>query len=378
MFGRPGFKTVLRALAGKWDNQAELLVESGDKIIEAMSKSNIATDRAQSVPEIEPIIQTCFQQLLKSYDSEMGGFSKAPKFPQPVNFNFLFTLFAARPNDDKAKQGLKMVLHTLEMMAKGGIHDHVSQGFARYSTDANWHVPHFEKMLYDQAQLSYSYSQAFQATKEPRFSTTVDDILTYVSRDLGHPLGAFYSAEDADSLANLDDLGHKKEGAFCVWNYQELTNVLKEKTFTDCKGQSQNLLDVCVAFFNVKASGNVDPSGDPHGELKGQNVLTTIGTDKARIIEDFGLENEIGLSEKIQQIQQLLYTERQKRPRPHLDDKILTSWNGLMIRYISIFFSKFYSLYNQLLAFFAVDLQLQEWHCREQTLWTRHQGLRPF
>ena len=136
MFGRPGFKTILKALSSKWELQRDMMIESGDKIIQAMEKSTIESQNeeensAKSPPNGDTVAKTCFRQLMQNYDSDMGGFSKAPKFPQAVNFNFLFTFYAANPKDDKAKQGLKMALHTLEMMAKGGIHDHISQGFSR-------------------------------------------------------------------------------------------------------------------------------------------------------------------------------------------------------------------------------------------------------
>ena len=186
-------------------------------------------------------------------------------------------------------------------------------------------------MLYDQAQLSVAYSYAYQATKEEKFSAIVEDILTYVKRDLGHPLGAFYSAEDADSKACESD-EHKREGAFCVWTYQQLTTLLKKHTFQGNDKKEHSLLEICEAYFKVKPGGNVDPRGDPHGELKNQNHLTTIGIDKIEnIVADFGLENEAALLSKVKEIQEILYAERQKRPRPHLDNKILTSWNGLMI-----------------------------------------------
>ena len=128
VFGRPGFKTILRALSSKWEMQREQMMESGDRIIEALeaSKQTQGTDD-ETPPECKEVVKTCFRQLSQSYDSEYGGFSKEPKFPQPVNFNFLFSFFAGNRNDDRAKQGLKMTLHTLKMMAKGGIHDHISQ-----------------------------------------------------------------------------------------------------------------------------------------------------------------------------------------------------------------------------------------------------------
>ena len=128
IFGRPGFKTILRALSSKWEMQREQMMESGDRIIEAMEASKESSAEAsEQPPDAKEVVKTCFKQLLQSYDSEYGGFSKEPKFPQPVNFNFLFSFYAGNKSDDRAKQGLKMTLHTLKMMAKGGIHDHISQ-----------------------------------------------------------------------------------------------------------------------------------------------------------------------------------------------------------------------------------------------------------
>ena len=172
----------------------------------------------------------------------MGGFSKAPKFPQPANLNFLFRLYSTAPKSDRGKQALKMALRQLDCMALGGINDHVAKGFARYSTDAEWHVPHFEKMLYDQGQLAVSYASAVQAsTAEQRdyYAKILGDILEYVERytflirtqepgvqfsifrDMQHPLGGFYSAQDADSLPAESDT-KKREGAFCVWVYEDM------------------------------------------------------------------------------------------------------------------------------------------------------------
>ena len=137
--------------------------------------------------------------------------------------------------------------------------------------------------------------------------------MTYVKRDLGHPLGAFYSAEDADSKACESD-EHKREGAFCVWTYQQLTTLLKKHTFQGNDKKEHSLLEICEAYFKVKPGGNVDPRGDPHGELKNQNHLTTIGIDKIeKIVADFGLENEAALLSKVKEIQEILYAERQKR-----------------------------------------------------------------
>ena len=322
VFGRPGFKTILQSLANQWQSKQDKLMEAGEKIIEAMGEQDRASSGSESELKLGGgTLQKCFAQLVKSYEPNMGGFSRAPKFPQPVNFNFLFRFAADEKTDgDHSKQALKMVLHTLDMMSKGGIFDHVSKGFARYSTDERWHVPHFEKMLYDQGQLCVAFAQAFQASGDPKFKRVLNDVIEYVARDLTHADGGFYSAEDADSLPESGS-EHKKEGAFCVWTFDELKRLLIE----------QKKVDVFAAVFGAKPEGNVNPRGDPHGELKNQNVLTRIDSDPDKIILEFGLKDRQELEAIIEECRVILYQVRQSRPRPHLDDKILTAWNGLMI-----------------------------------------------
>jgi len=330
MFGRPGFKTLLKSLASQWDSKRDRLNEAGDRIIGAMEAAKGTSEDGDGQLRLgQDTVKKCFSQLVKSYDPNMGGFSRAPKFPQPVNFNFLLRMSADSTSDaDHSKQAVKMVLHTLDKMSEGGIFDHVSKGFARYSTDARWHVPHFEKMLYDQAQLCVAYAQAFQVSKDEKYKRVVNDIVEYVSRDLTHPEGGFYCAEDADSFPERDEEadGHKKEGAFCVWTHEEIAELLPGQT-----NGGKKKADVFGAVFGVKPGGNVDPRGDPHGELKGQNVLTRIDCDAEKVVADFGLESEAELEAIVAECCQILHRKRQSRPRPHLDDKILTSWNGLMI-----------------------------------------------
>jgi len=266
------------------------------------------------------ILQKFFAQLSKSYDSEFGGYSKAPKFPQPSNILTMFKL-ASWPDEaeDRRKRELEMNLHTLVMMDKGGIHDHISKGFARYSTDAKWHVPHFEKMLYDQAQLAVVYSIAFKLTGLACHKATVEDILSYVSRDLTHTLGGFFTAEDADSYPTATST-EKKEGAFCVWTHQEIKQLLHE----NIHGSELSLGDVLIHEFNVEEEGNVSARQDPHGELVNQNVFTKIPA------KELPLSEEVYLA-ALEKGRKILFEHRLTRPRPSLDDKILCSSNGLMI-----------------------------------------------
>src|SRR4029077_9282224 len=162
-----------------------------------------------------------FKSLQGNYDADRGGFGDAPKFPMPVYHNFLLRYYARTKN----KEALRMSLHTLSEMAKGGIYDHLGGGFARYSTDPNWHVPHFEKMLYDNAQLAVNYLEAYQISKDPEFKRVARETLDYVLRDMTSKEGGFYSAEDADSLPTKDSK-EKTEGAFYVWEKKEIMELL--------------------------------------------------------------------------------------------------------------------------------------------------------
>ena len=254
--GRPGFKSLLTAISSQWEADKENMIESGEKIAEGLSKAVKASlsggGGREQAADAEETAKKCFSQLLRSYDPEFGGFSRAPKFPQPCNFNFLFALYAQDRDSDRGKQALKMCLKTLEMMSLGGINDHVSKGFARYSTDGKWHVPHFEKMLYDQGQLAVAYANAYKATKEAKFAETLRDILEYVERDLWHPEGGFFSAEDADSKPASDDGDKKKEGAFCVWTKDELESLLQQGDFLtvpSCFNSRMSCVCVCVSVF---------------------------------------------------------------------------------------------------------------------------------
>lgn len=323
-YGRPGFKSVLKSIAEQWRKKQTAILNSGKHSVEVLKKISEKELKDSQKIEIpgEDSWKKCLLQLSRSYESDYGGFSTAPKFPQPVNFNFLFHMYSRNKESEQGMQCLEMCLHTLKKMAYGGIHDHVNKGFARYSVDGRWHVPHFEKMLYDQAQLAVSYCDAYVLTKDDFYADIVRDILTYVSRDLSHDLGGFYGAEDADSYPH-EGAPHKQEGAFCVWEYDEIFNLLDEKT----DGISH--AEVIAYHYNVKKDGNVSPSQDPHKELHKKNVLVCFGSYESTA-NKFEITVE-KLKEILEKSHQVLYDERQKRPKPHVDTKIVTSWNGLMI-----------------------------------------------
>ncbi|XP_036428697.1 spermatogenesis-associated protein 20 isoform X3 [Colossoma macropomum] len=347
---RPGFKTILMRIMEQWQNNRDALESSGERVVDALRKgTSISASPGEMLPSGPDVANRCFQQLAHSYEEEYGGFRDAPKFPTPVNLMFLMSFWAVNRASTEGAEALQMTLHTLRMMALGGIHDHVAQGFHRYSTDSSWHVPHFEKMLYDQAQLAVAYITAYQSEHSLHVSSSISsesnngcmfqpvsgerlfadvalDVLHYVSRDLSHKSGGFYSAEDADSLPTPES-GEKREGAFCVWTAGEVRELLSDTVEGATEGATQ--ADIFMHHYGVKDQGNVELEQDPHGELQGQNVLIvrySVELTAAR----FGLSVE-RLTEVLASARTKLAEVRRARPQPHLDTKMLASWNGLML-----------------------------------------------
>lgn len=321
-YGRPGFKSILKSISTKWNQNNDQFFEAGNNILEALQKISKVNIEDDTTPG-EAAWNKAIKIYMDNYEPEFGGFGMAPKFPQVSIFNFLFHYYARDKSNTQSKKCLDMCLHTLSKIAKGGIHDHVSSGFARYSVDNDWHVPHFEKMLYDQAQLTTTFTDAYLATKDEFYADVVRDIIKYVKRDLKHEFGGFYSAEDADSFPSFG-ASSKQEGAFCVWEYEELKDLL-----SDIDTDSINYFDIFCDYFSVESDGNVSPGSDPHGELTNKNVLIVYGS-KEETAEKFGLTME-QFDKVISECVDILYKARNKRPRPHLDTKMLCSWNGLMI-----------------------------------------------
>jgi hypothetical protein len=296
-YGRPGFASVLQQLAMAWATDRARVISSANSIVERLRE---AGDARPSELNEESIRERLFFHFRRSYDSRFGGFGSAPKFPRPSALNFLLREWKWSDNEEARE----MALATLREMAKGGMYDHLGGGFHRYSVDARWFVPHFEKMLYDQAQLAISYLEAFQISGEENFAATAREIFDYVRRDLRHPDGGFYSAEDADSVIDPAHPHEKGEGAFYVWTAREL----KESVGEDFEWFAKR--------FGVEENGNVRE--DPHGEFTGRNILY-LADAQSGSVEDFA------------RLRPALLAARDKRPRPHLDDKVLTAWNGLMI-----------------------------------------------
>ncbi|MGV3659033.1 MAG: thioredoxin domain-containing protein [Prosthecobacter sp.] len=321
--GRIGFKNLLTELTKVWQEDRKGIDEraqrSVDKLQEHLDGENEAVDSLNH----ETIIQKAYDDLSGSFDYHEGGFGGAPKFPRPTSLNLLMRIhriLATRKDNDRESESnwaMEMTVKTLRGMANGGMRDHVGGGFHRYSVDAYWHIPHYEKMLYDQAQLLSAYAEAWKITETPFFETIARSTVDYVKRDLRHPEGGFFSAEDADSLAAADS-EHKTEGAFYVWKAAEIDELLGKENGS-----------IFRYAYGARRDGNARPESDPHGELKGLNTLYRAvsfkktgeyfkkSAEEVKTIIDDGLK--------------ILFEARAKRPRPHLDDKVIAAWNGLMI-----------------------------------------------
>jgi uncharacterized protein YyaL (SSP411 family) len=321
--GRAGFPSLLRAIAKGWAEEREKLVAEAERVLGTLREYHAGRQAAAETPERSlaeaggEAFEKGFQHYYESFDAAQGGFGGAPKFPRASNLNFLFRCAAVQGLDSElGREAVKMAGTTLQKMAAGGVHDQVGGGFHRYAVDAGWRVPHFEKMLYDQAQIAINLLDAQLAEEDERYAWVARGVFDYVLRDLTHPAGGFYSAEDADSPAGHGG-GAQAEGAFYVWERTELARVLGDDAAFFCD------------HFGVKAEGNVPPGLDPQGEFKGQNILHArqplVATARAH-----GLRPEAA-AEKLAGALERLRAVRASRPRPHRDDKVITAWNGLMI-----------------------------------------------
>ncbi len=315
-YGRPGFPRLLEGVAGAWEKDHENVLENADKAV-AVLREMSANSRPSHGMGREDVLH-CYSQLARAFDPELGGFGGAPKFPHPVSLDLLFRVRARFGADsEEGRHAMEMALLTLEKMAAGGMHDQLGGGFHRYSVDRFWHVPHFEKMLYDQAQLACSYMDAFQLTHDPAWERTARDILDYVARDLTAKEGGFFSAEDADSLLEKGKPEHA-EGAFYVWTRDEIERELPESA-----------VRLFCSAYGVEAEGNSPPGSDPHREFEGKNTLLKRMTASVAAKAVGFPEADAGIA--LAHCREKLLAIRSARPRPHLDDKIITAWNGLMI-----------------------------------------------
>ncbi len=288
-YGRPSFKRVLLSLEQTWREKREEVYESAEKVTGHLSNLE---DIGSSTTELGPeIVKQALENLTKAFDAKHGGFGREPKFPPHSILKLLL-----RQGD---KNLVQMALFTLNKMARGGIYDQLGGGFSRYSVDEAWLVPHFEKMLFDNAQLVKLYAEAYLMTKKPLYKQVVEETLEWIKREMLSEEGGFYSALDADSEG--------VEGKFYVWDEQEIEELL---------GADAKLVK---AYFDVSSMGN----------FEGHNILNLKHTDE-KVAEHFGLSLE-ELHQKVAKIKKVLFTARAKRIRPGLDDKILCSWNSLML-----------------------------------------------
>ncbi len=311
-YGRPGFGTLLDRLAHLWQEAPGKLLQQGEHVAQSI-KEYLEGAVKETTPLNLEWREVAYRQLAAGFDSEEGGFSPAPKFPRPSVFSFLLR-HAHRTGNRTA---LDMALYTLRQMALGGMYDQLGGGFHRYSVDARWHVPHFEKMLYDQAQLVAAYCEAYAISPEPLFAKVVHETLGYALSVLRSPEGGFYSAEDADSLPSVN-AREKREGAFYVWTRAEIAALLPADEAT-----------VFCRIYGVERDGNVSADSDPHGELRGQNVLFV--QNDAELVAKLTGHTADEVERLLANARQTLFRARESRPRPHLDDKVVTAWNGLTI-----------------------------------------------
>jgi uncharacterized protein len=311
-WGRPGFIDILKEIARAWEEDRARIETSAESITERLRELG-RDGGGRPVPE-PGVLDAGVRQFAEAFDPRRGGFGDAPKFPRPSELLFLLREHA-RTGSTEARD---MVLVTLRAMALGGMRDHVGGGFHRYSVDGNWRVPHFEKMLYDQAQLVLAYLEAAQASGDSFFAEVAEDTLAYVQRDLTDEAGGFYSAEDADSVPPEqagDPSSHKMEGAFYIWRDEEIGEVL---------GDDANVFRI---RYGILPDGNAP--FDPQNEFVHKNLLYTArGIDEVlSATAKSGAEVEAALARARTKLQE----RRVTRPRPHLDDKVLTAWNGLVI-----------------------------------------------
>ncbi|MGI6064945.1 MAG: thioredoxin domain-containing protein [Bacillota bacterium] len=285
----PGLVDILSQISRLWQSEREKILSSGNQITSSVS-NYLTTGKPGKLTE--EVIHRTFENFRDEFDPIYGGFSSAPKFPTPHILGFLLRYWKSYGK----KEALDMVEKTLEGMARGGIYDHIGFGFARYSTDRKWLVPHFEKMLYDNALLAISYIETYQATKKSYYREIAEEILSYILRDMTSPEGGFYAAEDADSEG--------EEGKFYVWTPDEVKEILGDES-----GERFS------AFYDIKPSGN----------FEGKSIPNLISQETA-------FEQRRLLKKE----RQALFEAREKRIHPFKDDKILTSWNGLMIAALAL------------------------------------------
>jgi uncharacterized protein YyaL (SSP411 family) len=297
-FPKPTFIQLMNAINDAWINRRDDIENNVAALMESLGRTSRITNRASDSGIAEPALigpqhlHAAVEQMTLSFDADWGGFGSAPKFPSTMNLDLLLRVYLDNPNPNL----LQILTTSLDAMASGGMYDHLGGGFARYSVDAQWLVPHFEKMLYDQALLARVYLHAGIALNEPRWLQIATETIDYVLRDLCHSDGGFFCAQDADSE---DEQGHSVEGHFYVWSKQQVIDALP-----------QDLHEVALEWYEVSDTGN----------FEGTNILSRLHH-----------RGNLSRSPQVERARQLLLESRNTRPKPGLDDKILTEWNGMML-----------------------------------------------
>ncbi|EZH74407.1 thioredoxin [Aquimarina atlantica] len=302
-FPKGNWVDALKQIASLYEKQPDKLIEYAEKLEQGIKAIDLIEINTNAINFDKEFIVSSVKEWSSHFDHQKGGTKRVPKFMMPNNYHFLLR-YAYQTKDETL---LKFVKNTLTKISYGGVYDHVGGGFARYSTDGKWHVPHFEKMLYDNAQLVSLYSDAFLVTKDPWFKDVVYETLDFVARELTNKEGAFYSSLDADSNT-LD--GELEEGAFYVWTKEELKKIVPDHDYT-----------LFTDYYNINSYGFWE---------KGNYVLIRKDAHQ-KFCSDNNIDSEV-LIKKIAQWKQILFHEREKRSRPRLDDKTLTSWNALMLK----------------------------------------------
>jgi len=340
-FGQAGMMEIIPRIKELWEKNRGELLSSADKIVDYLKQAQSQQPALTAAANLDAaFLERGYAGLASIYDPKNGGFGTAPKFPAPHNLFFLLRQWH-RTGDEHA---LQMVEATLQAMRMGGIYDHVGFGFHRYSTDAEWLVPHFEKMLYDQALMAIAYTETYQATGKEEYARTAREILEYVLRDMTSPQGGFFSAEDADSEG--------EEGKFYLWTAEELKESLDKEEFK-----------LFIRLFDVHESGNFE---------KGGNILrqrSALG-DGASVLKI----RESDLYERLEKIRAKLFLVREKRVHPLKDDKILTDWNGLMIAALAKAAQALHEAKYADKAMKAADFILEEMQTTEGRLLHRYRG----
>jgi uncharacterized protein len=311
-WGRPGFPEILGEIVRVWQQERTKVQLSAENLTEQI-RGLRSVSPGGGVPDPDALKEGV-AQFAQTFDQVRGGFGGAPKFPRPSELLFLLRETARTGDYTPAF----MVAKTLQPMALGGMRDHVGGGFHRYSVDANWRVPHFEKMLYDQAQITLACLETYQLAADSFFAEVAEDTLEYVMREMTNPEGGFFSAEDADSVPPEEAShpnAHKTEGAFYLWTQGELETLLKAD------------FDVFRYRFGIRPDGNAPE--DPQGEFTGKNLLYVASTIE-EVAQRAGVSRD-EVDASLQRSRMILFQARLSRPRPHLDDKVLTGWNGMML-----------------------------------------------